>query len=201
MADNITQFESVGGFSGANLFVSGATLGNNLTVTSNSVIASSGFTFGAAGSRLVFPGLTGAANGGYLWLQDGFFQIGGTVPVSGGGSFFYNPSTERFYVFGYADFNQSYNYEASRSPLRLNVGPNHTAPILATYVQTAEGTQLGAGYSSTNMVAGIDNKGVIFSYVGLTASGATFAANCQAATYTETTNRIRVTNNARSWFL
>ena len=134
-------------------------------------ISAAGFTFGAPGARLVFPGLTGAFNGGYLWLQDGFFQIGGSVPVSGGGSFFYNPSSERFYVFGAADFNQSYNYEAARSPLRLNVGPNHTAPILATYVQTAEGTQLGGSHNSTNMVAGIDNKGVLFSYAGLSTSG------------------------------
>jgi hypothetical protein len=188
----------------AGISASGATLGtlsNNLRITSNSVIASSGFTFGATGARLAFPGLTGSLNGGYLWLQDGFFQIGGSNPVSGNGSFYYNPGTERLYLFGYADFNHSYNYQASRAPLRLNVGPNHTAPILATYVQTAEGTQLGSGYSSTNMVAGIDNKGVLFSYAGLSASGATFAANSQAATYTETTNRIRMTNNARSWFL
>jgi hypothetical protein len=31
--------------------------------------------------------------------------------------------------------------------------------------------------------------------------GGTFASNVQAATYTETSNQIRVTNNARSWFL
>jgi len=184
----------------AGITAAGATLSNNLRITSNSVIASSGFTFGATGARLVFPGLTGALNGGYLWMQDGWFQMGGGSPGVGSGSFYYNPGNERFYLFGYADFNHSYNYQAGRPPLRLNVGPNHTVPILATYVQTSEGTQLG-NYSSTNMVAGIDNKGVIFSYVGLTASGATFAANSQAATYTETTNRIRMTNNARSWFL
>ena len=184
----------------AGLSASGATLGNNLRITSNSVIASSGFTFGAAGARLVFPGLTSAFNGGYLWLENAGFQIGGGSPAVGNGQFYYNSAIERFYVYAGADFNQSYNYQAGRAPLRLNVGPNHTTPILAAYVQTVEGTQLGS-YSSTNMVAGIDNKGVIFGYVGLTASGATFAANCQAATYTETTNRIRVTNNARSWFL
>jgi hypothetical protein len=33
------------------------------------------------------------------------------------------------------------------------------------------------------------------------AGGVTFTANVQAATYTETSNQIRVTNNARSWFL
>ena len=36
MADNITQFESVGGFSGANLFVSGATFTGNVAMNSTS---------------------------------------------------------------------------------------------------------------------------------------------------------------------
>ena len=36
---------------------------------------------------------------------------------------------------------------------------------------------------------------------GLSASGGTFSSNVQAATFTETSNSIRVTNNARSWFL
>lgn len=36
---------------------------------------------------------------------------------------------------------------------------------------------------------------------GISAAGGTFAANVQASTYTETSNQIRVTNNARSWFL
>ena len=36
---------------------------------------------------------------------------------------------------------------------------------------------------------------------GISAAGGTFGSNVQAGTFTESTNQIRVTNNARSWFL
>jgi hypothetical protein len=165
------------------------------------VIGNSGFTFGAGAglSFMAFYPNSASSNGG-LWIKDGQLQMGGSA-LGSQGSFFFQPTSERFYVFGAADFNQSYDYEQSRSPLRLNVGPNHLRPILAVYVQTVQGTQLSATHNDTNMVAGINNKGVLFSTAGISASGVTFAANSQAATYTETTNRIRVTNNARSWFL
>jgi hypothetical protein len=44
------------------------------------------------------------------------------------------------------------------------------------------------------------NSQAIFT-AGISASGGTFSSNVQAATFTETSNSIRVTNNARSWFL
>jgi hypothetical protein len=44
-------------------------------------------------------------------------------------------------------------------------------------------------------------SGLVNASSGISAAGGTFAANVQASTYTETSNQIRVTNNARSWFL
>jgi len=58
-----------------------------------------------------------------------------------------------------------------------------------------------------NALAGISSAGGTFSALttftaGISASGGiTFSGNVQAATFTETSNQIRVTNNARSWFL
>jgi hypothetical protein len=43
--------------------------------------------------------------------------------------------------------------------------------------------------------------GLLNASSGVSASGGTFSGNIQAATFTETSNSIRVTNNARSWFL
>ena len=141
------------------------------------VVGTSGFTFGTGAglSAMVFYPRS-ALSGGGLWIRDGQIQIGGSQ-FGSQGSFYYQPASERFYVFGAGEFNQSYNYEQSRSPLRLNAGPNHLRPILAAYVQTVEGTQLPSIHNDTNMVAGIDNKGVLFSTAGITAFGGISLAN------------------------
>lgn len=159
----------------ANIFTAIQTFNAGITAAgatfTGPVIGNSGFTFGA-GAGLSFMAFypKSAFNGGGLWIRDGQLQMGGSV-FGSQGSFYFQPASERFYVFGAADFNQSYDYEQGRSPLRLNVGPNHLRPILAAYVQTVQGTQLSATHNDTNMVAGIDNKGVLFSTAGISASG------------------------------
>ena len=139
------------------------------------VVGFSGFTFGAGtGQTFMAFYSTSSASGGGLWLRDAIFQLGGSVFQSGAGGFNVSPVTERFYYFGNADFNNVYSYQAAKSPLRLAVGPSQTAPILAAYVN-AEGTVLPQVQTDTNMVAGINNKGVLFSTAGISASaGVTF---------------------------
>jgi hypothetical protein len=83
--------------------------------------------------------------------------------------------------------------------------PNTTTDLAGlavnqTFTNTNTFTEL------TRFNAGISSAGGTFSALtrftaGISAAGGTFASNVQAATYTETSNRIRVTNNARSWFL
>lgn len=74
-----------------------------------------------------------------------------------------------------------------------------------------ENTQTFTGTNTfnalSNFSAGISSAGGTFGALtrftsGISAAGgATFANNAQAATFTETSNNIRVTNNARSWFI
>jgi hypothetical protein len=146
---------------------------------SGGVVSTQGFTFGSGTTFMQWVPNTSANNGG-LWLRDGNFQVGGSQIGAGYGSFYYVPNSERFYVFGYSDINNSYDYQAGRPSLRLNVGPNQTAPILAAYGQTASGTILAATYRTTNRVAGIDNKGAFFTTVGISAAGGiTFNSTAQ----------------------
>jgi hypothetical protein len=173
----------------------GATLSGNINILA-------GFTAGAGSGNcfMAFIPSPSSANGG-LWIQNGNLQIGGSVFGVGNGGFNYSPNNEVFSLFGQQFINQSFNYQSGRAILRLNAGPAQSVPIFAAYKQTVEGTAITSTYSATNMVAGIDQNGVLFSTAGVTAAGGTFSSNVQAATFTETSNSIRVTNNARSWFL
>ena len=60
------------------------------------------------------------------------------------------------------------------------------------------GRIISGGTSGISLEPG---SGILGISGGLSAAGGTFTTNVQAATYTETSNTIRVTNNARSWFL
>ena len=213
-AANGHVFNGVGSFSGlltasagisasgitVGRIVSGGTSGINLEPGSGilnvigGISASGGFTFGSISGTtwMTFIPQTSCSNGG-LWIKDGILQIGGSAP--GSGAFFYSPCGERFDVYGYGTINNSYNYQAGRAPLRLNGAPTQSVPILAAYKQTSDGTQLTNTFTTTNMVAGIDQNGALFSTVGVCAAGGiTFTNNVQA-------NGYILTSNARSWFL
>ena len=143
---------------------------------------------------MVFIPQTSCSSGG-LWIRDGNLQVGGSALAAGNGNFAYSPCGEQFIVYGYSTFNNSYNYQAGRAVLRLNGAPTQSVPILAAYKQTSDGTQLTNTFTTTNMVAGIDQNGALFSSVGISAAGGiTFANNVQA-------NGYILTSNARSWFL
>jgi hypothetical protein len=152
----------------------GITLNGNLNQISGGIISSGGFTFGSSSGTtfLSFMALPATSFGG-LWLRDGIFQIGGSA-FNGLGAFSHNLNTERFFVFGYCDINNSYNYQSGRSVLRLNAAPTQSVPILAAYKQTSDGQVLTSGFTATNMVAGIDQNGALFSIAGISASGVTF---------------------------
>jgi len=155
---------------------------------------STGFLFGPTYAFLQFIPDTSATNGG-MWLKNGLFQIGGNVIGSGNGTVDFSPNNERFHIFGYSDFNNSYNYQAGRPALRINSAPTQSVPIFAAYKQTSDGQQLSGSFTTTNMVAGIDQNGALFSSVGISAAGGiTFTNNVQA-------NGYILTSNARSWFL
>jgi hypothetical protein len=151
----------------AGISASGITLNGYLT-------GSTGFLFGPTSAFLQFSPRTSATNGG-IWVKDGLFQIGGSALGSGLGTVDFSPNTERFHVFGFADFNNSYEYQGVRSPLRISGGATQSVPIFAAYKQTIEGAQLTTGFTTTNMVAGIDKDGALFSIVGISAAGATFS--------------------------
>jgi hypothetical protein len=170
---------------GSNTAVIGATAQTSTTIygtiqlPTGGISASGGFTFGSPSGTtfMVFRAAT-ALSGGGLWMRDGVFQIGGSALASVLGAFSYNPNNERFYVFGNSDFNNSYNYQSDRAALRLNAAPTQSVPILAAYKQTSDGTQLSSGFTATNMVAGIDRNGALFSNAGISASGGiTFNSN------------------------
>jgi hypothetical protein len=172
-----------------------ATIYGTLNLT-RGISSSGGFTFGSPSGTtfMVFIPQTSCSNGG-LWIRDGNFQLGGSVFGTGNGAFNYSPCGEGFAVYGWSTFNNSYNYQSGRAPLRLNAAPTQSVPILAAYKQTSDGTQLSNTFTTTNMVAGIDQNGALFSSVGVSAAGGiTFASNVQA-------NGYILTSNARSWFL
>jgi hypothetical protein len=96
---------------------------------------------------------------------------------------------------------------ANRSP-----GVAHTNPNLYVYRSGSaratdfirmehDGTVGRIVSGSTSGISLEPGSGVLSISGGISAAGGTFTANVQAATYTETSNQIRVTNNARSWFL
>jgi hypothetical protein len=140
------------------------------------VSGSTGFLFGPTYAFLQFIPDTSATNGG-MWLKNGLFQIGGSVLGSGSGTVDFSPNNERFHVFGFADFNNSYNYQAGRAALRINSAPTQSVPIFAAYKQTSDGQQLSGSFTTTNMVAGIDQNGALFSSVGISAAGGVTFAN------------------------
>ena len=80
----------------------------------------------------------------------------------------------------------------------------NTGPV-GDYVSTFNGLTgavTGVTVGGTNVFTALNSFNAGLSASTLTVSGGgTFTANVQAATYTETSNQIRVTNNARSWFL
>lgn len=170
--------------------------GSGVLAVDGGISASGGFTFGSPSGTtfMVFKPTTSCTNGG-LWIRDGNLQLGGSFQGSGQGAFYYSPCGEQFIVGGYSTFQNSYNYQAGRSPLRLNSAPTQSVPILAAYKQTSDGTQLTNTFTTTNMVAGIDQNGALFSTVGISAAGGiTFTNNVQA-------NGYILSSNARSWFL
>jgi hypothetical protein len=76
--------------------------------------------------------------------------------------------------------------------LPFNSVGGYSTGITATAVIDVLGNITGVGATFS---------GLIRANAGISAAGATFSSNVQAATFTETSNSIRVTNNARSWFL
>ena len=203
------------GFSGG---TGGATFSGNVAMTSTSShtglasfaggISASGATFsggvnilggftagaGSGNSFMAYIPSTSSANGG-LWIQNGNFQIGGSIFGAGNGVFGCFPNSEFFQIYGQQFINKSFNYQAGSAVLRLNAGPAQSVPIFAAYKQTAEGTVITSTYTATNMVAGIDQNGALFSTAGVSAAGGvTFTNNVQA-------NGYILTSNARSWFI
>ena len=170
--------------------------GSGVLAVGGGISASGGFTFGSPSGTtfMIFSPKTSCDSGG-LWIRDGNFQVGGSVLGSGNGAFNYSACGEGFAVYGWSTFNNSYNYQSGRSPLRLNGAPTQSVPIFAAYKQTSDGAQLTNTFTTTNMVAGIDQNGALFSTAGVCASGGiTFTNNVQANGYV-------LTSNARSWFL
>jgi hypothetical protein len=170
--------------------------GSGVLAISGGISASGGFTFGSPNGTtfMVFSPKTSCDDGG-LWIRDGNFQVGGSLLGFGNGAFNYSACGEGFNVYGWSTFQNSYNYQSGRSPLRLNSAPTQSVPILAAYKQTSDGAQLTGTFTTTNMVAGIDQNGALFSSVGVSAAGGiTFANNVQA-------NGYILSSNARSWFL
>ena len=151
----------------AGISASGITLNGYLT-------GSTGFLFGPTSAFLQFIPRTSATNGG-IWVKNGLFQVGGNALGSGLGTVDFSPNSERFHVFGYMDVTNSYEYQKDRAVFRIAGGATQAAPILAAYKQTTEGDQLTTGFTTTNMVAGIDKDGALFSIVGISAAGATFS--------------------------
>jgi len=164
----------------AGISAAGATFGGSINILS-------GFTAGAAAGNSFMAFYPQAASaGGGLWLQNGSMQIGGAAFGANQGSFNFNPNTERIMMFGYADINNAYTYQAGKATLRLAGSTSQNAPILAAYVLS--NAILQAGFTTTNMVAGIDNTGVVFTTAGISASGgSTFAGNVSFNSTTSTT--------------
>jgi hypothetical protein len=178
--------------------------GSGILGISGGINASGGFTFGSPSGTtfMVFRADT-ALSGGGIWLRDGVLQVGGSALASVLGAFSYNPNSERFYVFGYSDFNNSYNYQSGRCALRINGAPTQSVPIFAAYKQTVDGTQLSSGFTATNMVAGIDQNGVLFSNAGISAAGgATFSGTVSSDTgYRITSSAINAQTGTTYTFL
>lgn len=184
-----------GGISAAGITVSGSIVsggttgillqpGSGVLRVIGGISASEGFTFGniSGTTWMVFVPKTSCNSGG-LWIRDGNLQIAGSVLTSGAGSFSYSPCGEQFVVTGYSTFQNSYNYQSGRSPLRLNGAPTQSVPIFAAYKQTSDGAQLTNTFTTTNMVAGIDQNGALFSSVGISAAGGvTFAGTLKGVT-------------------
>ena len=171
---------------GSNTAVIGATSQTSATIygTLNvigGISASDGFTFGSLSGTtwIAFVPKTSCTNGG-LWIKDGNLQLSGSALGSGQGTFSYSPCGEQFVVTGYSTFQNSHNYQSGRSPLRLNGAPTQSVPIFAAYKQTSDGAQLTNTFTTTNMVAGIDENGALFSTVGVCAAGATFSGLIRA---------------------
>lgn len=202
----IQRFNAVGGYSTGITATAVIDAIGNITGVSGSfsgyVSGSTGFLFGPTSAFLQFIPTTSAVNGG-MWLKNGLFQIGGSVIGSGIGAVDYSPNNERFHVFGYADFNNSYNYQAGRAALRVNGAPTQSVPIFAAYKQTSDGAQLAAGFVSTNMVAGIDQNGALFSTAGISAAGGvTFAGTVASDTgYRITSNAIKALTGTTYTFI
>lgn len=158
--------------------------GSGVLAVGGGISASGGFTFGSPSGTtfMVFTPTTSCTNGG-LWMRDGNLQLGGSFQGSGQGAFYYSPCGEQFLVTGYSTFQNSYNYQSGRSPLRLNGAPTQSVPIFAAYKQTSDGAQLTNTFTTTNMVAGIDQNGALFSTAGVCASGGvTFTGNLKGVT-------------------
>jgi hypothetical protein len=190
---NTVAMTSTSSHTGLASFAGGLSASGGITLNGY-LTGSTGFLFGPTSAFLQFIPSTSATNGG-MWLKNGLFQIGGNVIGSGNGTVDFSPNNERFHIFGYSDFNNSYNYQAGRPALRINSAPTQSVPIFAAYKQTSDGQQLSGSFTTTNMVAGIDQNGALFSTAGISAAGGiTFTNNVQA-------NGYILTSNARSWFL
>lgn len=100
-----------------------------------------------------------------------------------------------------ADYSSSaINFYSGTTSTGQTILPVATTPI--STITLPNFTTTLAGLTGTQTFTGTNTFNPLTNFPGgISAAGATFSGNVQAATYTETSNRIRVTNNARSWFL
>jgi hypothetical protein len=212
--NNLTRFiggiSSAGGtFSGNQIFINGATFTGNISAPNivNSIRGltgiigitnGSGIGLSVSGQTMTFSntgvlsinGSTGAITNVARTNVDNFFNASQTISAANAVLAIVDSSSFNEVSFQ-GEFNRLYFYNdlsGGEVFFQPTIAPASTItvslPDYSTTLAGLAGTQIFTNFPS-----------------GISAAGATFSGNVQAATYTETSNRIRVTNNARSWFL
>jgi hypothetical protein len=221
--NNLTRFiggiSSAGGtFSGNQIFINGATFTGNISAPNivNSIRGltgiigitnGSGIGLSVSGQTMTFSntgvlsinGSTGAITNVARTNVDNFFNASQTISAANAVLAIVDSSSFNEVSFQ-GEFNRLYFYN-DLSGGEVFFQPT-IAPASTITVSLPDYSTTLAGLAGTQIFTGTNTFSALTNFPsGISAAGATFSGNVQAATYTETSNRIRVTNNARSWFL
>ena len=186
----VTGVESIRGLTGAVGITNGSGIG--LSVSGQTM------TFSNTGV-LSINGSTGAITNVARTNVDNFFNASQTISAANAVLAIVDSSSFNEVSFQ-GEFNRLYFYN-DLSGGEVFFQPT-IAPASTITVSLPDYSTTLAGLAGTQIFTGTNTFSALTNFPsGISAAGATFSGNVQAATYTETSNRIRVTNNARSWFL
>lgn len=201
-------------------YVDGTTGWENLSVTSLPLVSSirgltgavgitngSGIGLSVSGQTMTFSntgvlsidGGTGAITNVAKTNVDNVFSASQTISTANAFLTIVDSSSLNEVSFQ-GEFNRLYFYNDNSGGevfFQPTIAPASTITVsLPDYSTTLAGLAGTQTFTNTNTFNTLTNFPG-----GISAAGATFSGNVQAATYKETSNQIRVTNNARSWFL